>query len=267
MRRAYKVRSYPTTGQASGAAQCLRAHQRMYNAALEERREAWKRRKVSIRYCQQSAQLRDIRAFDADQASWSFSSQQATLRRLDRAMAAFYRRCKAGQAPGYPRFRALDRWDSVAWPKDGDGCRWEPGIGRVYLQGVGNVKVRAHRAAEGQVKTITLKREGRRWFVVLSCDDVPARPLPATGRQVGVDVGVVRFATTSDGEVIPSPRFARKSADELAAAQQALARKKRGSSNRRRARAKVAAVHRRIRDGRRRLPPRNRAGTRAHPAM
>jgi putative transposase len=248
VRRAYKFRIYPTTGQASRAAQCLRAHQRMYNAALEERREAWKRRKVSIRYGQQSAQLRDIRAFDADQARWSFSSQQATLRRLDQAMAAFYRRCKAGQAPGYPRFRALDRWDSVEWPKDGDGCRWKPGIGRVYLQGVGNVKVHAHRAAEGQVKTITLKREGRRWFVVLSCDDVPARPLPATGRQVGVDVGVARFATTSDGEVIPSPRFARESADELAAAQRALARKKRGSSNRRRARAKVAAVHRRIRD-------------------
>ena len=188
MRRAYKFRVYPTCGQASRAALCLRDHQRMYNAALEERREAWKRRTVSIRYGQQSAQLKDIRAFDPEQGRWSFSSQQATLRRLDKAMAAFCRRCKAGQAPGYPRFKALDRWDSVEWPKDGDGCRWKPGIGRMYLQGAGHIKVHAHRAVEGRVKTISLKREGRRWYVVLSCEDVPARPLPATGRQVGVSM-------------------------------------------------------------------------------
>ena len=250
MRRAYKFRIYPTCGQASRVALCLRDHQRMYNAALEERREAWKRRTVSIRYGQQSAQLRDIRACDPDQGRWSFSSQQATLRRLDKAMAAFCRRCKAGQAPGYPRFKALDRWDSVEWPKDGDGCRWKPGIGRVHLQGAGHIKVHAHRAVEGRVKTISLKREGRRWYVVLSCDDVPARPLQAAGRQAGVDVGVARFATTSDGEIIPSPEFLRTCAGELAAAQQVLARTERGSSNRRRAKAKIGEVHRRIRNRR-----------------
>lgn len=250
MRRAYKFRVYPTSGQASRATQCLRDHQRMYNAALEERREAWKRRKISVRYAQQSAQLPAIRAFDPDQARWAAHSQQATLRRLDRAMAAFYRRCNAGQTPGYPRFKALDRWDSVEWSKDGNGCRWKPDMGRVYLRGIGHVKVRAHRAVQGRVKTIALKREGRRWFVVLSCDDVPVNPLPATGRRIGVDVGVARFATTSDGEVIPNPRFTRESADELASAQQALTRKRRGSSNRRRAGAKVGEIHRRIRNRR-----------------
>jgi len=250
LRRAYKFRVYPTSGQASRLAQCLRDHQRLYNAALEERREAWRMRHASIRYGQQSGQLKDIRGFDPDQARWSFSSQQATLRRLDKAMAAFYRRCKAGQKTGYPRFKALDRWDSVEWPSDGDGCRWKPDMGRVYLQGVGHVKVHAHRPVQGRVKTISAKREGRRWYVVLSCDDVPARPIPATGREVGLDVGVARFATTSDGEVIASPRYTRKSADEMAAAQQSLSRKQRGSANRKRARAKVAEVHRRVRNRR-----------------
>ena len=138
----------------------------------------------------------------------------------------------------------------MEWPKDGDGCRWNPGIDRVHLQGVGHIKVHAHRAVEGRVKTISLKREGRRWYAVLSCEDVPARPLQATGRQVGVDVGVARFATTSDGEIIPNPTFLRTCAKELAAAQQVLARKKRGSSNRRRAKAKIGEVHRRIRNRR-----------------
>ena len=251
MRRAYKFRIYPTAGQASRAAQCLRDHQQLYNAALEERREAWRMRKVGIRYGQQSAQLKEIRGLDPDQGRWSFSSQQATLRRLDKAMAAFYRRCKAGEKRvGYPRFKALDRWDSVEWPSDGDGCRWKSDMGRVYLQGVGHVRVHQHRPVQGRVKTITLKREGRRWYVVLSCDDVPACPLPAAGREVGVDVGVTRFATVSDGEIIASPRFTRESADELAAAQRSLARTKRGSANRRRAKAKVAQVHRRIRNRR-----------------
>ena len=251
MRRAYKFRIYPTAGQASRAAQCLRDHQQLYNAALEERREAWRMRKVGIRYGQQSAQLKEIRGLDPDQGRWSFSSQQATLRRLDKAMAAFYRRCKAGEKrAGYPRFKALDRWDSVEWPSDGDGCRWKSDMGRVYLQGVGHVRVHQHRPGQGRVKTITLKREGRRWYVVLSCDDVPACPLPAAGREVGVDVGVTRFATVSDGEIIASPRFTRESADELAAAQRSLARKNRGSANRRRAKAKVAQVHRRIRNRR-----------------
>jgi putative transposase len=250
VRRAYKFRIYPTAGQASRAALCLRDHQRLYNAALEERREAWRMQKVGISYGRQSGQLKDIRTLDADQARWSFSSQQATLRRLDKAFAAFYKRIRNGQKPGYPRFKAIDRWDSVEWPSDGDGCKWKPDMARVYLQGIGHVKVHAHRAVQGRVKTISLKREGRRWYIVLSCDDVPAAPLPATGREIGLDVGVARFGTTSDGEVIANPKFARTSAAELAEAQQVLARKKRGSSNRRRAKAKVAEVHRRIRDRR-----------------
>ena len=86
--------------------------------------------------------------------------------------------------------------------------------------------------------------------MVLSCDEVPKRPLSPTGRVIGLDVGVARFATTSDGQIIPSPAYLRTAARELAAAQQALARKKRGSGNRRRARAKAAEVHRRIRNRR-----------------
>ena len=250
MRRAYKFRVYPTQGQVGRAVECLRDHQRIYNAALEERRGRWKWNCEGVSYGQQSAQLKAVRTDTPDQARWSFSSQQATLRRLNKAFDAFYRRCKAGQTPGFPRFKALDRWDSVEWPSDGDGCRWKPDEDRVYLQGIGSVKVHAHRAAEGVVKTIQLVREGRRWFVVLSCDQVPEKPLPATGRQVGVDVGIARFATTSDGEIIANPRYGRCGQETLTLAQRALARKKRGSANRRRAKAAVGAAHRKIRNQR-----------------
>jgi putative transposase len=96
------------------------------------------------------------------------------------------------------------------------------------------------------VKTIQIKRQGRRWMLVLSCDDVPTNPLPATGRQAGIDVGIASFATTSDGEHIDNPRWGRTAADKLAAAQQRLARAKRRSKNRARKRETVAARHRKI---------------------
>ena len=103
-----------------------------------------------------------------------------------------------------------------------------------------------HRPVAGKVKTIQIKRQGRRWMLVLSCDDVPTKPLPATGRQAGIDVGISSFATTSDGEHVDNPRWARKAGDRLASAQQRLQRAKRRSRNRDRKRETVAAHHRKV---------------------
>jgi putative transposase len=226
------------------------AHRELYNAALQERRDAWSHAsKIRISYGDQSAQLTEMRAARPDQAVWSFSSQQATLRRLNKAFAGFFRRVKAAKAgvkPGYPRFKGAGRFDSVQWPKNGDGARWLPEAKRVYLQGIGQVKVDVHREVAGRVKTIQIKRQGRRWMLVLSCDDVPTIPLPVTGRQAGIDVGIVSFATTSDGEHVDNPRWTRAAADRLAAAQQRLQRARRGGKNRAAKRETVAARHRKI---------------------
>lgn len=246
MRRAYVFRSRPTARQHVALAACVESHRELYNAALQERRDAWSHSKTRIYYGDQSAQLTEMRSLRPDQAVWSFSSQQATLRRLSKSFQSFFRRVKAGQKAGYPRFKGAARFDSVEWPKDGDGARWLPERRRVYLQGIGQVKVHVHRQVQGRVKTIQVKRQGRRWMVVLSCDDVPTNPLPATGRQAGIDVGIVSFATTSDGEHIENPRWGRAAACQLSAAQQRLQRAKRRSKNRERKRETVAARHRRI---------------------
>ncbi|MGH3971022.1 MAG: RNA-guided endonuclease InsQ/TnpB family protein, partial [Mycobacterium sp.] len=246
MRRAYVFRLRPTARQHVALAACVESHRELYNAGLQERRDAWAHSKTRICYGDQSAQLAEIRSARLDIAVWSFSSQQATLRRLNKAFAGFFRRVKRGQKAGYPRFKGKARFDSVEWPKDGDGARWLPDAKRVYLQGVGQVKVHLHRPVVGRVKTIQIKSAGRRWMLVLSCDDVPADPLPATGRQAGVDVGVISFATTSDGEHIDNPRWGRAAADRLAGAQQRLQRAKPRSRNRYRKRETVAARHRKI---------------------
>ena len=247
MKRAYVFRLAPTSGQARRLDECLRDHRWLYNAALEHRRTAYTRAHISIRYEQQAGELSEIRTADNEQARWSYASQQATLRRLDLAFRAFFRRVKAGETPGFPRFKGHDRFDSVLWPTDGNGCGWQRTQGRVYLQGIGHVKVRQHRGVQGRIKTVQVKRDGRRWYVVLSCDDVPTHPLPETGRSVGLDLGVVRFATLTDGTVIGNPRWLRTNADRLAEAQQRLARCQRRSRNRQRARDRVAEIHRAIR--------------------
>jgi putative transposase len=235
----------------------LRDHCSLYNGALQERRDAYRHpSKTTVRYGDQSAQLKDIRAFDPErQGRWAFSSQQATLRRLDKAMQAFFRRVKAGQTPGYPRFRGVNWFDTVEFPKDGDGCRWDStphdSVTRVRLQGVGHVRVHQHRPVKGRVKTVSVKREGRQWYVVLACDQVPAEPLPATGAVTGIDMGIAHFLTTSEGVHLPNPRHGRRNAAALAGAQQALrdfSRRKRDnrSARHRRAVEKVAALHRKV---------------------
>jgi putative transposase len=251
MRRTFKFRLRPTARQHVALAACVEAHRELYNGALQERRDAWAHSKTTIRYGDQSVQLREIRRIRADLADWSFSSQQATLRRLNRAFAAYFRRIKSGGKPGYPRFKGKGRFTTVEWPKDGDGARWYSDTHRVYLQGIGQVKVTAHREVRGQVKTLQIRREGRRWMLILSCDKVPASPLPATGRHAGVDLGIIAFATTSDGDHVDNPRWARAAANGLAAAQQRLSRAMRGSNNRVRRRETVAARHRKIANARR----------------
>ncbi|QFY05947.1 transposase [Nonomuraea phyllanthi] len=253
MRRSFRFLLRPTARQAAALAACLEDHRQLYNAALEHRRTAYAKAGVTVGYGEQSGELKHIRGDDPDgQGRWSFSSQQATLRRLDNAFAAFFRRVRDGRTPGFPRFKGQGRFDTVEWPKDGDGCRWDsqpahPTATYVRLQGIGHVRVHQHRAVKGRVKTIAVKREGRRWYVVLSCDDVPAQPLPATGAVAGIDLGVASLVTTSGGEHVANPRHLAATAERLARAQRDLARKKRGSRRRRKAVARVAAAHSKVR--------------------
>jgi len=252
MKRAYKFRAYPTLPQQGRAVHLLAGHCDLYNAALEERREAWRRHSASISYSTQSAQLRAIRAADPDgQGRHSFTAQQQTLRRLDAVFRAFYARARASGA-GYPRFKAYSRFHQVLFVARG-GVRWEPAAGRwayARFRAVGSVKVRQHRRVTGTVKTLQLKREHRRWYVIVVADREPV-PLPATRRKVGVDVGVARFLTTSAGGAIANPQFLANVQDVIADLQRRMARARRGSGNRKRIRRQLAREWRKVRSRRR----------------
>jgi putative transposase len=269
VRRAYKLRAYPTRPQEGRAVRLLADHCDLYNAALTERREAWRMRKISVSYGDQSAQLKAIRAADPDgQGRHSFTAQQQTLRRLNVAFAAYFKRARgAGKAGrhsgrggklnaakvGYPRFKPYQRFDQVLFV-DGDGARWEPADGgrwaHASFQTVGRVKVNQHRRIVGRVKTLQLKREGRRWYVIAVSENEPVALAP-TGRSVGVDVGVARFLTTSDGEVVANPRFLPAAQKRIAELQRRKQRARPGSGNRRRLRRALAREWRKVRNQRR----------------
>ena len=233
MRRAYKFRAYPTQPQEGRAVRLLADHCDLYNAALAERREAWRMRGVSISYDMQSAQLKEIRQADpGGQGRHSFTAQQQTLRRLNTVVAAFFDRVRTAERagkrkkPGHPRFKPYQRFSQVLLVA-GDGAKWQPsGSGpwaHATFQAVGTLKVRQHRPVRGMVKALQLKREHRRWYVIVIVETQPV-PLPPAGREVGVDLGVARFLTTSDGEVVANPRFLAASAQVIADLQRRKAR-------------------------------------------
>ena len=275
VRRAYKLRAYPTRPQEGRAVRLLADHCDLYNAALAERCEAWRMRSRSVSYGDQSAQLKEIRAADPDgQGRHSFTAQQQTLRRLDATFRAFFRRVKATEQEqrrqakrqakdgakakkerkvGYPRFKPYQRFDQVLFVA-GDGAKWMPAEGAPWahatLQAVGQIKVKQHRPIKGRAKTLQLKREYRRWYVVV-VTEAEAEPLPPSGRAVGVDVGVARFLTTSDGRVVANPKLLDIAQAKIAHLQRRKEHARLGSGNRKRLRRALAKEWRKVRNQRR----------------
>jgi putative transposase len=244
--RAYQAVLQPTRRQAVALGRLLDAQWELYNAALEERRGAWRweRRRVT-----RFEQFRSLTGWDHPVLAFGVCPARGTLTRLDRAFQAFYRRCRRGETPGFPRYKSATRWDSVEYP---DTSCWRVdehrgGVGRVHLQGVGNVRFRgARRGLRGTPKTLTVRREGHRWRITVFCADVPARPLAPTGQQVGIDVGVTELVATSDGELVGNPRHLRRGLDTLADRQRLVAGRRRGSQRRRKAARQVGRAHRKI---------------------
>ncbi len=174
-------------------------------------------------------------------------------RRASAPCSRIRRSSSAAAAPGYPRFRGVNWFDTVDFPRDGDGCRWDSTphapVTRVRFQGVGHVKVNQHRPVVGKVKTVSVKREGRKWYVILTADQAEPEPLPATGSVIGIDMGIANFLADSGGDFVPNPRHGRKAAAKLEAAQRALSKfpRVRRTKNHQRAVQRVADLHRKVR--------------------
>jgi putative transposase len=247
LRKNFKYRLYPTGAQTVALDGQLAEACRLYNAALQERRDAYRITGESINYYDQANQLKDIRAA-GDLALANYSCCQDVLRRVDKTFKAFFGRVRNGRTPGYPRFKPASRYDSITFPSYGDGCKMLGG-GKLRLQGVGAVKVKLHRPIEGEIKTVTVKREAGKWYAVVSVE-CEAEPLPASTEKTGIDVGLSAFATLSDGTEIENPRYFKSAQARLRRAQRKVARRKRGGNNRKKAVRELQRAHAHVRNQR-----------------
>jgi putative transposase len=244
--RAFQAILQPTAAQEAALARQLDGQRELYNAALEERIGAWRYERRSVSRFEQFGELT---GFEHPVLEFGVCPARGTLTRLARAFDGFYRRCRRGETPGFPRFKSAARWDSVEYPDRSCGRIVDEhrGVGRVHLKGVGAVRFRgAKRGLAGIPKTLTVRREGDRWRITVFCANVRATPLEPSDGQVGIDVGVTELVATSDGGRIGNPRHLRRSLDRLAQMQRVVAGRRRGSNRRRKAARHVGRLHRKI---------------------
>jgi putative transposase len=251
-RKAYKFRLYPTKQQEQTLFWTLTRCRELYNAALAERKEAYRMAGKSVSYYEQKRDLPEIKA-EIREEYQNIHSQvlQDVLLRLDKAFKAFFRRVKNGEEPGYPRFQGRNRYDSFTYPQGGYSVDVREKRATLTLSKIGTLKLKLHRKIEGAIKTCTIKHEAGQWYAVFSCEVEQEEPLPPVESEVGIDLGVTHFAALSDGTFIESPRYYRKGQAVLTRKQRALSRKKRGSHRREKARKQVAKAHRKVRNQRR----------------
>ena len=243
--RSFKYRLYPSRTQGTVLISTLETCRRLYNNALAERRDAWKDEQRSVTYREQQ----DALPGNKDEYQLQVHSQvlQDVLRRLRKAFDAFFRRVRNGETPGYTRFKSKGRYDSFTYPQSGFSLSKD---GRhLTLSKIGPIRIKLHRPLEGRVKTCTIKRDVDQWYAVFSCEvEVEARSHGGTA--VGVDVGLEKFATLSDGTVIENPCFLRESEQKIKKRQRRVSRRKIGSNRRKKARKELARAHRKVRNQR-----------------
>ena len=253
-RKTYQFRLYPTDRQINVLETWLGLCCELYNAALDERKSAYRMAGISLSYAHQCAELPTCKQVRPELGEVPAQVLQDAVQRVDRAYDDFFRRVSEGQTPGYPRFKSHARYDSLTFKQYQNSFEVLPGTtkkARLVLAKLGHVKMVMHRAIQGLPKTAIVKRTPTgKWFVSISVEigeaEAAQKRLPAGGKAVGIDVGLKTFAYLSTGEEIANPRFFRTEEAALARAQRKLSKAPKGSQQRKKRRKVVARVHERI---------------------
>jgi putative transposase len=248
VRKTFKYKLMPTASQQRELERALRLCRTLYNVALEQRITAWQQCGISVSRYQQEAELKDIRGEFPEYAAIHSHVLQDVLARLDKTYQAFFRRVQRGEKAGFPRFKGRDRFHSFTYKEFGHGARLDHGY--LVLAKIGRLAVRWSRPLDGTPKTVTITREVDGWYVAFSCAEVPSKPLPLTGEETGIDLGLASLATLANGEPIANPRIFRVAELNLRRAQRRVSRRKRGSHRRRKAVVLLARAHQHVRRAR-----------------
>lgn len=221
VKRIERVRLYPTNRQQQRLQFVLDVTRQLYNGLLEERREAYRFRRVRVGTKEQYREITELRKIDARVAAVFRECQDAVLHRLDVAMMAFFRRLKQDNyKAGYPRFKAASRWRQIQFPHGGRALKLNVAQSKVTVPGIGAIRFRKGRAVP-RFGRAWLVRKNERWYACFECER-EQRALPSTGRMIGVDRGVHVLAAISDGALIDNKAFGERNRRIIAMHQQAL---------------------------------------------
>jgi putative transposase len=204
LRWLHKVRLYPTCAQERALVTMLRVTRELHNALLQQRRDAWTSRRVSFPSREQYTQITELREAEPRFAAVYRECEDAVLHRLDLSFAAFFRRLKRGETPGYPRFKPAARWNELEFPHGGRALKLDDLQRRVRVPGVGAVRLRKGRTVPEFGRAFLVTKNGR-WYAVFEAHRIPS-PLPSGTCSVGIDRGIRVLAALSDGTTIENPR-------------------------------------------------------------
>ena len=254
MLKSFKYRLCPTKKQEKILLAHIEECRLLYNQLVCARGQAWEREKQSLSCYNQIKTLPMMKQQRPEFKQVHSQVLQQVATRVDLAFKAFFRRVKQKcKKAGFPGYKGQSRYDSITYPQFSNGCRLdEKGL---CLGKIGRLRIVQHRLLEGIPKACTINRTATgKWFATIPCDlgDVPVcekkqRP------DVGIDVGLEKFATLSTGEKIPHPRFFRQEEKALAKAQRRwdkVKKQKKTDPVREERRKVVARVHERIRNKR-----------------
>ena len=239
----FQYRIYPTKKQETQLNETLEECRWLYNHLLAQRNTTYEQTGKGLTLYQQHATYPGLKQERPSLAHVHSQVLQNVAVRLDLAFKAFFRRVKAGEDPGYPRFKGKNRYDSFTYPQFGFKIDSE---GKLFASGIGHIKIVLHREITGKLKTLTIQKSSTgKWYASFSCEVEPERS-PGRPEQVGIDVGLKSFATLSTGEEIANPRFFRKEEKALKKVQRKHSKLAKGTPERRKHRKAVARVHERI---------------------
>jgi len=248
VKRKVLYRLYPTPKQELELQRIFEIHRGFYNNARQQRIDAWKNEQRSVSYYEQAKETTQLRKANPTLEACNAQSLQVTLKRLQLAFEAFFRRCKAGEKPGFPRYKTSDLFKGWGYATHGDGWKFSVEGKRkasLRLSGVGTIKTRGKARTPGLPKTMEIIRRNSKWYVSITMVCEPKRDHGAATK--ALDWGLKHFATLVDDagniEKIDAPMPLKASLKKLKAAQRALSRKKRGSKRRAKAKKLIAAIH------------------------
>lgn len=243
-RKAFKYRIYPSKSQAKQLNAAINACRFIWNDFLGQRKELYESEKKSISKFDQINRLPELKKKFPFLKSAHSQSLQHIGTTLDLAFRAFSQRLKRGETPGYPRFKGSSRLSSVNFPQYGNGCRMVNG--KLAVSKIGDIKTIYHRELVGTPKTARIKRTATgKWFVTIVCECEPEM-LPIKDNLIGIDLGISKFATLSNGEIIENPRFLKAEEENLRRAQSKADKLAKGSSERKKARKVVNRIYERL---------------------